>query len=58
MRISGIEVEIVIVFEDIDQFGRLAPDKSVGDNALELLRRYKSVSRSGPTRRSRIAPKV
>ena len=46
LEISGVKCELEGVFETMDEFGRLALafKKSAGDNALELLRRYKSTT--------------
>ena len=46
LAISDTDSQIKGVFADMDEYGRLALafQKSAGDNALELLRRYKSTS--------------
>src|SRR5579863_1597381 len=46
IEISGIDVDLHGTFETMDEYGRLALafKKSAGDNALELLRRYKSTA--------------
>ena len=46
LEISGIDEDLHGRFEAMDQYGRLALafKKSAGDNALELLRRYKTTS--------------
>jgi hypothetical protein len=46
LEISGIDQYIHGNYETMDQYGRLALafKKSAGDNALELLRRYKSTA--------------
>ena len=46
LEISGVNQEIEGQYERMDQYGRLALafKKSAGDNALELLRRYKATA--------------
>jgi hypothetical protein len=46
IEITGVNEEIKGEFEHMDQYGRLALafKKSAGDNALELLRRYKTTA--------------
>jgi hypothetical protein len=46
LEITGVNEEIEGGYEHMDQYGRLALafKKSAGDNALELLRRYKTTS--------------
>lgn len=72
LRISSIEValfnlamgnmdaEIVGIFADMDEYGRLALafQKSAGDNAFELVRRYKSTAERAYHRALQVLEKI